>query len=297
LESAKSEPQAIAGLRLDRALFPFPRGDVRATMSIEESIEDMEKAKAEEAREFHKTFYGANHAEIGVVGDFSADDVKKALADAFGSFTSSAKYERIKKGFAEIAPVNETIETPDKANAMFMAGVRLKLSDTDSAYPGAVMGNYMLGGGFLNSRLASRIRVKDGLSYGAGSALSASSFDESGRFVAYAIAAPQNVAKVETAFKEEMARALSEGFTDKELDTDRTGWLQSRQGQRSEDQGLARLLATRAQDDRTMAWDDAFENSVRKLTAKDVNEVMRALIDPAKISIVKAGDFKKAAGK
>jgi zinc protease len=297
LESAKSEPQALAGLRLDRALFPFPRGDVRATMSIEESLEDLEKAKAEDAREFHKTFYGANHAEIGVVGDFDTAEVKKALTDAFGSFTSSAKYERIKKGFAETTPVNETIETPDKANAMFMAGVRLKLSDTDSNYPGAVMGNYMLGGGFLNSRLATRIRVKDGLSYGAGSTLSASSIDQNGRFVAYAIAAPQNVAKVETAFKEELARALKDGFTDKELDTDRAGWLQNRQGQRSEDQGLARLLAARAQDDRTMAWDEAFENSVRKLTATDVNAAMKSLIDPAKISIVKAGDFKKAAAQ
>ena len=37
------------------------------------------------------------------------------------------------------------------------------------------LGNYMLGGGFLNSRLATRIRQKEGLSYGVGSVFNAGS--------------------------------------------------------------------------------------------------------------------------
>ena len=45
-----------------------------------------------------------------------------------------------------------------------------------------LMGNYMLGGGFLNSRLATRIRVKEGLSYGVGSSLSLKSIEENGEF-------------------------------------------------------------------------------------------------------------------
>jgi zinc protease len=295
LEYSKTEPQAIAPLRLMRALYPFPRGDVRATETIEESIEDMQKATPEEAREFYKTFYGANHAEASVVGDFDSAEVKKALTDLFGTYTSSAKYERVKYGFEKITPINETIETPDKANATFMAGARLKLRDTDANYAGALLGNYMLGGGFLNSRLATRIRVKDGLSYGVGSVLSAKSYEEDGRFQAYAIAAPQNIAKVEAAFKEELNKALTDGFTAKELDEDRVGWLQNQQVRRSDDGPLARLLASRAQDDRTLAWDEALENKVRNLTIGDINSATRAVLDPSQVSIVKAGDFKKAA--
>ena len=41
----------------------------------------------------------------------------------------------------------------------------------------------MLGGGFLNSRLATRIRVKDGLSYGVGSRVRASSHEPDGEFM------------------------------------------------------------------------------------------------------------------
>ena len=176
-EYSKAEPQAIAPIVLNRALYPFPRGDVRSTMSVDESLEDLSKAKVEEAREFHQMFYGANHGQIAIVGDFDSVAVKSAITDAFGSFTSDAKYERIKRGYEATKLINESIETPDKANAMFMAGQRLKLEDTDAKYPGAVFGNFMLGGGFLNSRLAMRIRQKDGLSYGVGSSLSAKSFE------------------------------------------------------------------------------------------------------------------------
>jgi zinc protease len=295
LEFSKTEPRALAPIRLERALYPFPRGDVRSSMTIEESIEDLGKATAEDARTFYKTFYGANHAEIAVVGDFDTAAVKQSVTALFGSFTSSAPYERIKNGYEKVAPVNETIETPDKANAMFIAGIRLKLRDSDPNFPGAVFGNYMLGGGFLNSRFATRIRVKDGLSYGVGSMLSAKSFEEDGRFMAYAIAAPQNVSKVEAAFTEELNRALKHGFTGKEIDEDRVGWLQSRQVTRSEDRSLAQSLATHDNDDRTFAFDEDLENKVRNLTANDINAAMRAVLDPAQVSIVKAGDFKKAA--
>ena len=51
-----------------------------------------------------------------------------------------------------------------------------------SDYPALELGNYMPGGGFLNSRLSTRIRQKEGLSYGVGSQLSVSSLDQAGAF-------------------------------------------------------------------------------------------------------------------
>ena len=128
-----------------------------------------------------------------------------------------------------MAAENRSLETPDKANAFFIAGQNLKLRDDDPDYPALVLGNYMLGGGFLNSRLAVRIRQKDGLSYGVGSQLQASPLDPSGSFTTFAIYAPQNEAKLEAAFKEEIARMLKDGFEAKEITEAKSGWLQSRQ--------------------------------------------------------------------
>jgi len=297
LEYSKSEPQTIAMTELQRAIYPFPRGDVRATMSVDEEIEDVKAAKLDDAKAFYKSFYGASHGELAVVGDFDPAELKKAAADLFGSWKSPAKYERVKTGFARVAPVMKSIETPDKANAMFVAAERVNLSDSDPDYAAVVFGNYMLGGGFLNSRFATRIRVKDGLSYGVNSVLSAKDDEKDGRFFAYAIANPQNMAKVETAFKEELARALKDGFAQKEIDDDRDGWLQSRTLTRSSDPSLCGTLASRDYEGRTLAFDENLEKQVAALKPDDIVAAMRRVIDPAQISIVKAGDFAKAAAK
>jgi zinc protease len=296
LDFGKSEPQVIAFNKLTRTLYPFPKGDVRGTETIDEQIDDFKTVKLEDAKAFYQKFYGASHGELAVVGDFDAAPVKKAVEELFGNWKSQAPYERIKTGFQKVAPVNQSIETPDKANAVFAGGERLNLSDQDPDYGALVFGNYMLGGGFLNSRLATRIRVKDGLSYGVGSNLSAKSDEKDGQFGVFAIAAPQNIAKVETAFKEELDRALKDGFTQKEIDADRTGWLQSRQVTRSEDRSLAQTLTSRDYDNRTLAWDETLENKVKNLTADEIVAAMRRNVDPAQITIIKAGDFQKAAG-
>ncbi len=295
-EFGKTEPQALAPNKLRRSLYPFPKGDVRATLSIDEEIEELKAAKLEDAREFYKKFYGASNGALAVVGDFDAGEVKKAASELFGAWKSPAKFERVKTGFQTVAPINETIETPDKANATFVAGERVNMSDKDADYPAMLFGNYMLGGGFLNSRLATRIRVKDGLSYGIGSSFNAKADEKDGQLQVYAIAAPQNVAKVEIAFKEELDRVLKDGFTQKEIDADRSGWLQSQQVRRAEDASLAQILVGRDLDDRTMAWDGELEKRVTALTPEVILAAFRRNIDVGRVSIVKAGDFKKAAG-
>jgi zinc protease len=155
----------------------------------------------------------------------------------------------------------------------------------------------MLGGGFLNSRFATRIRVKDGLSYGVGSRVSTSAYEPDGEFMVYAIAAPQNIAKVEVAFKEELARALKDGFTPSEVDNDKAGWLQSRQVNRSDDRALAGALASNEQNGRTFSFSEKLEGAVRQMTPEQILTAFKATIDPERITIVKAGDFKKVAAK
>jgi zinc protease len=295
LDFGKTEPQSLAFTEISRTMYPYPKGDVRGTLSIPEEIEEVKAVKLEDAKAFYKNFYGASNGQLAVVGDFDPAEVKKEIGVQFGEWKSPARFERVKYGFQKIAAVNKTIETPDKQNAVFIAATRLNLSSQDADYPALVIGNYMLGGGFLNSRLATRIRVKDGLSYGVGSSLSVKPNEKDGQFQAFAIAAPQNVAKVEAAFKEEMQRALADGFTQKELDDDRTGWLQGQQVNRSEDSSLVHVLTTRDYDGRTMAWDGELEKKVTALTPDEIGKAVKRNIELEQISIVKAGDFKKAA--
>lgn len=297
IEEQQREPESVAGTHFDRHLNPFPKGDVRYTSTPEEDIAEINALKLDEVKKFYSDFYGGSNGEMAVVGDFDAKEVEKLAGDLFGNWKSPRPFARLINTYQDIAPMNQSYETPDKANAVYLAGLRLDLRDDDPDYPALVLGNYMLGGGFLNSRLATRVRQKEGLSYGIGSALIANPLDKNGQFLVRAIYAPQNVKKVETAIREELERAIKDGFTAEELTAAKSGFLQSQQVSRAQDGSLARRLAQYRYVNRTLAWDAELDKKISALTPEQIGAAMRRRLDPAKLTIVKAGDFAKAASK
>jgi zinc protease len=152
----------------------------------------------------------------------------------------------------------------------------------------------MVFGGSPNSRLFQRIRVKDGLSYGAGATFSMPAKDDNGRMSGYAIAAPQNTPKVETDFNQELTRALKEGFTADEVEKAKKTWLDQHMQERTEEGRVAAILGARERWGRTLQWDAKREAAVSALTPQQVNDAFKRYVDSSSISIVKGGDFKKA---
>ncbi|HYK43283.1 MAG TPA: insulinase family protein, partial [Thermoanaerobaculia bacterium] len=295
IEQQKSEPTFVAQTTYQRHMSDYPKGDVRYVRTADESLADYKGATLEAARKFYTDFYGASNAELAVVGDFDPKEVAGLAGELFGDWKSPRPFARVPRPFREASAINQALPTPDKANAFFLAGMNLKMRDDDPDYPAMVLGNYMLGGGFLNSRLATRIRQKEGLSYGVGSQFAASALDESGTFLTFAIYAPQNAQKLEAAYKEEIARMLKDGFTDQEVKEAKSGYLQNAQVGRAQDQALAGKLSNYLFLDRTLAWDASLEKRIAALTPDEIVSAMRRHIDPARITIVKAGDFDKAA--
>jgi zinc protease len=293
IEQQKSEPTQIGFTAFNRHLSPYPKGDVRYVTTPEESIAELKAATLDQAKEFYKAFYGASNAQLTVIGDFDDKEIAKLVNELFDNWKSPKPFVRVPSLYKDVAAVNQSFPTPDKANAIFLAGFNLNARDDNPDYPALILGNYMLGGGFLNSRLAARIRQKEGLSYGVGSSIDVSSLDQYGRFTAGAIYAPQNVEKLEAAFKEEIARMLKDGFTAEEVDAAKSGYLQSLQVSRAQDNELAGRLNNYLFIGRTLQWDADLEAKIRALTPEQINAAMRRHIDPAKITIVKAGDFAK----
>jgi zinc protease len=292
-EENKSDPQALAFTAFSRYLSPYPKEDPRYEPTIEESIAELGAVQLDDVRRFYAETYGAGHAQLAIVGYFDPAEVTPVLSSIFGAWKSPRPYQRLVQDFQDVPATAISIETPDKANAMFLAGMNLKLRDDDPDYPALLLGNEVLGGGFLNSRLATRIRQKEGISYGVGSFVNISSEDQASRFISYAIYAPENAQKVETAFREEIERVLKDGLSPDEIEKAKQGWLQNQQVGRSNDGQLAGDIQGKVYLGRTMAFDKELERRLSSLSADQVNGVLRKYIDPARITVVKAGDFAK----
>ncbi|HKV74015.1 MAG TPA: pitrilysin family protein [Gemmatimonadales bacterium] len=295
LDEGKSDPIAQGSAAYQRYLNPREKGDPRYTATPEEQIADYTSASLDDAQKFYAEYYGAENGQLAIVGDFDLAEAQAQIATLFGNWRSGKTFERIPNEYKDVPATTISIETPDKANAFFLAGTNIRIRDDNPDYPALVLANYILGGGALSSRLAVRIRQKEGISYGVGSSVSASSQDTSGSFTTYAIYAPENVARLEAAFKEEVDRAMKEGFTAEEVDKAKQGWLQNEQVRLAQDGQLAGQLATDLYIDRNLSYDADFQHKVGELTTEQVNTALRRYIDPSKITIVKAGDFAKKA--
>ncbi len=293
VDAARLDPNSIAGLAIRRSLSPYAQGDFRYVPTLDERVAAVKAISLAEVQAFYKRFCGASNAEAAFVGNFSGSAVTKQLSELLGSWKSPSAYERPISIYKQTVSDSKAFATPDKTNAILLIGSNLKLRDDDPEYPALRVANEILGGGLLNSRLATRIRQKDGLSYGVGAQVHAEPLDAVGSFSIFAISAPQNTAKVESDAKEEIAKVLANGFTAEEITAAKSGILSSMTVNRSSDAALARDLAEHLYLNRDFNWDANFEKGVEFTSPNAAQKAMQHYIAPDHFVSVKAGDFDK----
>ncbi len=292
LEQARKDPEGVVENFLGRHGNPYKKGDVRYGRTFDEVEADIRAVKIEDVRAFHQRFYGANHGQVGIAGDADVAVVRKALEAGFGNWKSPVAFTRVPYPFIEVPAIRELIRTPDKQNAYMQVELALPLNDTHPDYVPLMIANYLLGGSG-NSRLWVRIREKDGLSYGTGTWVQWNNHEANSAWNAMAIFAPQNRTKVETAFREEVARALKDGFTATELKQAKEGMLNDRRLGRAQDQAIAGGLTNQLRLGRDFTLTQRTDEQIAKVTLEQVNAALRKYIDPAKFQMVFGGDFKE----
>jgi len=277
----------------------YQQGHPRYIPLPDEQIEQYKAATIADVRKFYTEFYGASTGELAVVGDFDEAEVARVAADAFGGWKSATPFKPVPVTLATTSGGKRMVETPDKPNALFVAGETFSMKDTDADYPSLLLINFMLGESPLDSRLPARIRVKEGLSYAVQTALNVAALDRAGQWVALAISSPANADKVYAAFFDEMGKIVKDGFSAEEIERSKAAYLQRRTLGRANDLSLATQLTNGLYLGRTMTFDEDIEKRIGALTADQVNAALRRTLDPARMAVVMAGDFSKVtqAGK
>ncbi len=297
LEKSRTDPQAIAVRAMQRKLNPFEKSDIRYVPTVEESIERLEAVTLDQVKKIYAEQLGGTNGELALVGDFDPEPTLKAVEEALSGWQAKTPYKRVERpAITSVKGEVVVIETPDKANAIYFAGLMLPLTNADADEPALQVANYLFGGGTLSSRLGNRVRQKEGLSYGVGSMYAADALDKSGRFMMFAIYNPGNKEKVYAAIADELTKLLKEGVTEDELSEAKKAYLADKKRQRSSEGVLAGLLGQELAAGRTFAYYAALEKNVEALTVSQVNEAIRKHIDPKRLVVVQAGDFKKKAG-
>jgi zinc protease len=294
MSSSTTDPAALASNKLSRALSPYAKGDIGYVPTVEESLAQVDSVTMDQIKKLYETQIGATQAELAVVGDFDPEATLAAVVDALKGWESKVPVRRIvRKSPVDQPGLKDDILTPDKANAVFMAGIAFPLKESDADATALRIGNFMFGGSTLSSRLGDRIRQKEGLSYGTTSSFSASPRDASASLMINAITNPDNIDKVEKAVGEELEKFLTDGPSETELNDAKQAYLEAQKVGRTGDAAIASQIISNLNQGRTFAYSAEQEKRIQELTPTAVKEAFRKYIDPKKLVIIRAGDFKK----
>jgi zinc protease len=294
LTAGKTEPGTLANNALSRTLNPYSLDDVRYVPTIEENLKRVEDVTLEQVKAIYEKQLGASQAELAIVGDFDQDTALKLVKEMLAGWKSNVPVKRIdRKVDDKVNGFKDDIVTPDKSNAEYLAGTIFPLSDKDPDYAAMRIGNFIFGGSTLASRLGDRIRQKDGLSYGATSGFTASSRDAVAQLTVTVSTNPTNIDKVSVAVQEELERFLKDGPTEKEVADAKQAYLEAQKVGRTTDAAIASQIISNMNLGRTFAFSAEQEKAILALTPAKVQAAFKKYVDPKKLVIIRAGDFKK----
>ncbi|RED26281.1 zinc protease [Flavobacterium cutihirudinis] len=294
LEANLNDPQSIAINEIDRQTSSYPKESIFYTSTTQEQIDAFKKIKQSQLVDFYKNILGGNNGVGSVVGDLDTKEATQILESTFGKWNSKSKYELAKPIYFETKKLDKEYLTPDKENAIALGKVSLKMDRNSPDYPAFVMANEILGsGGFLSARIPMRLREKEGISYGAGSFINVPITNDVAYWEYYALLNPTKKNAVEVAAKEEISKALKDGFTAEELKSNLVSWQNERKTRLGSDDTLMGLVNTYLQYGIPLEDYDTLESKVKVLKVEEVNTVLRKYLSLDKMTSIYAGDFNK----
>ena len=295
VQSRMDDPRVLARDAITEHFNHYDKNDPRYRLTSKELKAAIEKTTLDEVKNFYNTQYGIGRGEISIVGDFDAAAVRAQLEELLKEKVSQVPYERIIREHFDTPATRIIIDTPDKENATLVARFDFAHNKSDPDSDAMLLANWIFGGSTgLSNRLMMRLRQKDGLSYGVGSIVNIPAFGNAASWNMQAILAPQNLRKAEVALYEEIDRVLKDGFTQQELDEAKKGFIEYRAVNRSQDNLIAYHWVNMMNEGEDWSEAQKRDENVRNMTLEQVNAAFRKMVNRNALTVVLAGDQKKA---
>jgi predicted Zn-dependent peptidase len=279
-QNVENTPYGRAGERLYRLMYPAGHPYHNAVYGTHE---DLEAATLADVTGFFATYYVPNNASLVVAGDFDAGAIKPLIASLFGTIPRGQPVRARTEPPAQLAGVaRETMvdrcQLPKVLMAFHSPGA-YQAGDAEMELAAAVLGEG------TSSRLYRRLVIGDG------TCVSVSATQDAARlgslFIVDVLTRPgADLAAVERAIDEELARFAAEGPTREEL---------SQQQAAAELALVARLQRVEARADRLNEYEyywgepDSFQRDLdryRHATVESVRDWARRTLTPAARGII-----------
>lgn len=166
IKQREESPGQLASTAFYRALYgDHPYGHPAA--GFKETVEPL---KADDLRRFYKNYYVAANAMVAIVGDVTREQAEKIAGQLLEGLPTGQKPEPLPEVAMPDKAVAKDIQFPSSQTHV-LAGVPSTYRG-DEDYFSLYVGNHILGGSGLVSKLFEEVREKRGLAYSAYSSIS-----------------------------------------------------------------------------------------------------------------------------
>jgi zinc protease len=286
LSVSLQQPDVIASLVASRLVF----GDAPYAHNLEGLPSTLEKIKRADLAAFHRAHYRPENAVLILAGDVKGESAFNIAKEQFGAWkrgtASSTAAAAAETKFPK--PRIVVVDMPEAGQTAVVVA-RPGIKRTDPAFMQAAVTNAVLGGGY-SSRLNQEIRIRRGLSYGAGS-----SFEPRlhvGPFIASTETKHESAAEVAGIFVSELDRLSSEDVQESELTPRKAALIGDFAFSLETNSGIVHRVGTLARYGLPLSDINKFVSNVQAVTAQDVRRFSTANLRTSEASVVFAGDAK-----
>jgi zinc protease len=283
------QPATLARSAMSRLLFgATPYGNVT-------TLKSLKAIQRSDVQGFHQRYWRPDNAVLVISGDVSADDGFKLAEKFFGDWARPAT--PLVAAIVPTATADGTaarravfIELANSGQAAVLVGMH-GMARNDKEFIPALVTNSVLGGGY-SARLGLEIRIKRGLSYGAGSGLAQRR--QMGSVIASAQTRNETAAEVASLINIELQRLGNSAVPTEELAARQADLIGTFGRDVETASGLAGQLSQLAAFQLPLSQLQSYIADVSAVTPAQVQAIGARIFDPNHATLVIVGDSAKA---
>ena len=292
IKSENNQPQGIAVRRMPPLLYgnAHPYGGPQTGSGYAETVAAITRT---DIANFHQSWIHPAKAKIFVVGDTTLKEIKPMLEQRFGKWKPKATAAPA-KNFSAAIPTPESkillIDRPNSPQSLVLAGVVLDAKGSDDLLT-LRAANEVFGGDFL-SRINMDLRETKGWSYGVRSQVNGAE-DRVPFYMFAPVQTNQTGPSVKVLMDQLKDFNGAKPVTAEELEKTIKGNVLELPGSYEQSSAVLGQMQADRLYKRSFDYAETLAGKYNALTAKALNDEMRAKVDPSKITWLVVGDAAK----
>ncbi|MGA2587094.1 MAG: pitrilysin family protein [Candidatus Aminicenantales bacterium] len=283
LRQANDQPGTVLSREYEKLLY----GDHPLTWQPTKATYDA--ITSADLKAVHATYFFPRNIILSAAGDFAKADLKAKIDKYVGAWKNKdLAFPSIPKAFPSPEPGVYFIQMP--INQGYINIGHLGPEDTNPDYFAVQVMNFILGGGSFSSRITSKVRSNEGLSYNQGSRF-AYRWGFPGQFSGYVQTKSSTVGYAISLIVDEFNRIRKDPVTDAELVTAINYYLESFANAFESPQGTMSSFANLEMTGKKMDYYKTYRDKIKAVTKAKVQEVANKYIHPDKAVIMIVGDW------